>query len=935
MAWLVLGWWLCSASSVFAAAPANDNFANRLRLTGPLAVAPGNCATATSEPGEPEGSYTHQTLWWVWTAPASGPVAILNDIFTDGVALVSVYTGNSLGSLVVVTQGFNPSFQAVAGTSYQLQVEQPSWSVPGSFLLRLQLTTVVMTSPTDEADFRAPASLDLVASPLAPDTVFASVTFYENGTEVGAVTSPPFQARRTDLGVGSFTYWAVAVDDGGVTTTSAPVSIKVTPANDDFAHRVPLAGSSLALTVPYAPATSEPGEHPNAWETNFHRVWFSWTAPFSGVAHAWTEPEGLPQVSVFTGDAIDALTSESTDWGGLFRIVAGTTYQIGLGSWEVEARETRLRLEAYHAAVNENFADRLLLSGTNLSMPASNYTYAAFEPEESSHALFSIGRSVWWTWTAPASGPVTFSTSGAEFQTAIAIYTGSTLAQLAEVAAGAYDPVQFYAFAGTNYQIAVDVFPDDTHSDFGYFQLKLELTPSPRAGNDDFADRFVLTGTSLVVTGSNFLATRELGEPQHGGVPGQRSLWWSWTAPDDGALRIDAVASRFQPLLAIYEGDTLANLSARAGNQYGTVYVRVRAGVSYAIALDGGFGQYGDFQLTFTHIAPPPNDDFDHAFLITGFPAVVEGTNGVSSVEPGEPEHHFPGMGGYSIWWNWTAPSTRVVTASIRVPGGLGWDAIGVYTGDSVSALTTITNRVIDATWLAHEGVTYHIAVDGTYSPFVIRLVGPPANDDFTGRTVLTGETNMTVGTNLGATVEPGEPSLSQYDPGGRSVWWSWTAPGDGHVKLFALGNYSEYGELMPMIGIYTGDSLASLVSVARSLYTSEVRFPVRSGVTYQIQVDGSFGRSGEVSVYLRFVPPGPPLAIDRLNLRREPTGRMRIPVLGTPDDLVSLEFSRDLHTWQELSRTELTTEPWTYFDFPPPSEPRRFYRVRNLSAEP
>jgi len=388
-------------------------------------------------------------------------------------------------------------------------------------------------------------------------------------------------------------------------------------------------------------------------------------------------------------------------------------------------------------------------------------------------------------------------------------------------------------------------------------------------------------------------------------------------------------------VLGIYTGNTLATLTPQPPGGGNPVGVRVQRGVQYQIALDGPYGQYAEFQLTLTYTPPPPNDDFDHAFVIPEFPATIQGTNGFSSMEPGEPQHHFADyLGGYSIWWTWTAPFTGIVTASVRVPFLQVFDVLGVYTGNSVSTLTTITNRTTDATWPAQEGVTYHIAVDGGYSPFILRLLAPPANDDFAQRAQLTGESNSITAYNLGATREAGEPRLSNTDPGGRSVWWSWTAPADGDVRMFVTGNYLEYGELLPMIGVYTGNTLANLAVVASNLYSSQLRFIVRAGVTYQLQIDGSFGRSGEVHLFLRLLPPAPPLRMDLSNLRRLPGGQVQFPILGRADDIVAIEISSDLRTWHELGQRQLSDSPLLFIDTSVPIQPRRFYRLRNLSSE-
>src|SRR5262245_32867694 len=76
----------------------------------------------------------------------------------------------------------------------------------------------------------------------------------------------------------------------------------------------------------------------------------------------------------------------------------------------------------------------------------------------------------------------------------------------------------------------------------------------------------------------------------------------------------------------------------------------------------------------------------------------------------------------------------------------------------------------------------------------VARSGEPPANDDFENRLVLqtmagavTG-TNRVSGVNLDATLQLGEPGILG-NPGGRSVWFTWTAPQNVVVTVTTAGS--------------------------------------------------------------------------------------------------------------------------------------------------
>ena len=118
---------------------------------------------------------------------------------------------------------------------------------------------------------------------------------------------------------------------------------------------------------------------------------------------------------------------------------------------------------------NDDFADRISLSGSVLLVQASS-RLATKEAGEPNHAGATGGRSVWWSWTAAASGPVTVSTAGSDFDTVLAVYTGDVISALTLVAANddaavfpAHDVTSLMTFdgvTGARYEIAVDGFSE-------------------------------------------------------------------------------------------------------------------------------------------------------------------------------------------------------------------------------------------------------------------------------------------------------------------------------------------------------------------------------------------------------------------------------------------------------------------------------------------
>jgi Fibronectin type III domain/NHL repeat len=82
----------------------------------------------------------------------------------------------------------------------------------------------------------------------------------------------------------------------------------------------------------------------------------------------------------------------------------------------------------------------------------------------------------------------------------------------------------------------------------------------------------------------------------------------------------------------------------------------------------------------------------------------------------------------------------------------------------------------------------------------------PPANDNFANAKVIKGTSGSVTGTNVGATVEPGEQTI-QDNRGGASVWYKWTVPVTGSYRFdTCTANPGVVG----LIGLFTGNSVST-----------------------------------------------------------------------------------------------------------------------------
>ncbi len=335
------------------------------------------------------------------------------------------------------------------------------------------------------------------------------------------------------------------------------------------------------------------------------------------------------------------------------------------------------------APVNDDFEDAQALAGPlPISVSATNVEATKEVGEPLHGALGSKGHSVWFEWEAESTGFVTVGTCGSDFATVTAVYTGTKVDELTKVAGGFNDDgpgcpslpgreVTFRATGGTTYEIAIDgdafyVPPAEPPLGEGTIQLQVKATPVPP--NDDFANAEAIVGSIEEEPGAenafywasahgyNWNASRETGEPEHGG-PGDASVWYSWTAPESGAVSVSACAG-MQVLLGVYAGSALDTLASVGSHEYPCqATLSASAGTTYWIAVDGklepgpgepGLGAFPIFLSMQLPLRPkPPEPPVEPHLIIDVFgpsaaivrntvrPARRSATFGFRSAEPG------------------------------------------------------------------------------------------------------------------------------------------------------------------------------------------------------------------------------------------------------------------------------------------------------------
>lgn len=293
------------------------------------------------------------------------------------------------------------------------------------------------------------------------------------------------------------------------------------PANDAFVNRQVLSDTlPIVQTGSNVEATFE-GEHGDGISVFAagHSVWFEWeatTTQWTTIGACGSDFPAL--IGVFTGSSLATLTKVAAGNTGegphcpfmereyTFKALAGTDYVIGVDGNSfpgpepipvVTEGEIELRIEATPPPPNDDFADAadLTAAGKTYELEPEEPFYfarlesynwgATKETGEPDHQGHPGGASVWYEWTAPASGTARMSMCcfGAPL---LGIYTGSLVDALTAVPTESEFPpeVRAQVIAGQTYRIAVDGAFDEATGEatqvFYSVNVSMNLPPLPK-----------------------------------------------------------------------------------------------------------------------------------------------------------------------------------------------------------------------------------------------------------------------------------------------------------------------------------------------------------------------------------------------------------------------------------------------------------------------
>jgi hypothetical protein len=759
------------------------------------------------------------------------------------------------------------------------------------------------------------------------------------------------QSRVTFTAQGGQTY---LVQVGGIAGSSGNLVVNVgatvpPPPNDPFAGAVPVAGIGAQFTANTTSATTEGGERTQLDCGGGERpvigntVWYRLTPSTTNAIGIDTFGSNFDTVlAVYSGSDLGNLTLVRCDDDAAlntrqsqvaFVARAGTTYFVQAGGFTSAFGNLVVNFTAAPPPpANDDFSLATPISTLPaLTTPPTPATFtartisASVEPNEPTSfncagAAALVDNTVWYNFTPTRTMHVAVDTFGSDYDTVLAVWTGSALGSLAQVAcndetnepgtmSSQQSRVTFQAMAGTTYRIQVGGARGSDPASLGAsgnLRFNVAEVPPPPA-NDAFAAAIAVTvNPPTQITGVNTTsATIEPSEPEGLLCSGARlgvggTVWYTFTPSANSLVEINTFGSTFDTIVAVYTGSTLPTLSQVACDNDTTdpttgsarqsrVIMSAAAGTTYRVQIGGQLGQFGTLSTQFrTCPAAPANDNFAAATPVSSLPTSfnLDTTCATTEVAGGEPTTVFlcAKAIGNTVWYRFTAPTNTAVT--IDTVGSSFDTIIGVYVGSALNRLTNVACNddiqpgVLQSrlSFLAGAGTTYYVQVGGFNAAFGTLAVNftappPPANDIFASAIALPAGTTRAV--TFGASTEPGEPTTVDATCGpsggviGRTVWYTLTPTSNGIVTLDTIGS-----DFDTVLAVYTGSAVNALTRLACNddavNQQSQVTVPVMAGTPYRVQVGGLNGAAGNLvlnvptipgpgGTVLRAPPPPPP----------------------------------------------------------------------------
>lgn len=552
----------------------------------------------------------------------------------------------------------------------------------------------------------------------------------------------------------------------------------------------------------------------------------------------------------------------------------------------VNTAEAVLSVQVPTLAFKDDFTALTQLTAETGTGRSSN-TLASAQPGEPMHAGKPGGKSIWIIWRASKTGIATFSTAGSSFDTLLAVYTGTGLSDLVEVASdddgGGFltSQVQFNAVAGQQYLIAVDGFGGASGEVVLNWNLEVTAQVLPVIVSQPNGQTVVPGGTAIFTVGAT-----------------GTDLSYQWFF--NGQALAGATNSEL-----VLEGVTEAQVGkycVRVSNPYRSVNSQhARLELAWTESGSSRARTSGKFleAVLWPHRMElgAPVEQFRGVRRLSGSGTVSRGYTGTQvfstygeTKEPGEPNHcGIPG--GASSWFVLTTTTNGLLRIDTE---GSDFDTVlAVYTGPGTDFATLVPvacdnnsgadGRASKVIFAAVANTNYFIAVDGV--------------NGATGRVKL----NYVLG----------EPPVILTNPASARVAEGGAATLQVAARAIPGACYQWFRQGVPL-------------PRATNACLALANFQPDQAGHYHVCVSNALGQATSQPALVQVAGP---LRFSH-QYRRAPDG-FQLTIEGAAQTRYVIECSTNLQVWVPLATNLTLTGLWEFVDAGATNFDRRFYRVR------
>lgn len=739
--------------------PANDTFANAQLIT----LLPFSSATdisgAWNELNEPQfqcsPTYMEKTVWYSFT-PTETMTVRADSQTGDILSNLSIYRALGPGienlSFVGCTNYHSLVFTAAANQTYYLQAGVASGQ-GGNIQINLEqivplandnfadaeaITSLPFTSTVDIAG--AGLELDEPQSCFVTDrtvwysftpaetipvritrggsTVFSNISVFSssgpNISDLSLIWCPLNNPAPLTLEAGQTYYIQAGAYPGEIGTIEVNVEQVFPPANDNFANAELVPALPFSATIDIGDAWNEPGEIGQC-NSIVKSVWYSFTPTVNMLIGSDTlggDFDGVVATYLSAGPAISDLVFLGCSNSGSFNFLAeaGKTYYFQVGASYSSFSTIHFNLRELIPPANDNFADAESITSLPFNTSVDKATDATTEPDEQQWCYF-MDRTVWYSFTPTETVAVKADTEGSAVDSNMNVYqaVGPGISGLNILTCTAiYGSFTFVAQAGETYYLQAGAISGA----LGTIQVNLEQVLPP--SNDNFADAEAIDSLPASLSVDISGAGLETDEPQNC-TNTDKTVWYSFTAPENLSVYLDTQGTAFESTLAIYrstdsEITSLQFLTCIASS--GGVF-QAQAGETYYIQAGATLNGLGTYQINLKQVFPPENDLFANALAISSIP--FSGTPDLTEAfnEFGEPQVCYQTPN--TVWYTFTpSETTKIQIDTENSPLSAN---VNVYhaTGPGFTDLQFIICAGIGGTgaFLAEVGETYYFQVGG------------------------------------------------------------------------------------------------------------------------------------------------------------------------------------------------------------------------------